>query len=223
MVSDVLSDAAGRGQGWMRAWYEPDKTKRQAMIRDMCKGYQAIVDCPVNLMPEDFVEAFPKAKIILTVRDSAKQWRESFRQTLDLTYAPWWYISTWMFPATRMLVLQIAPKWEAQNKKMFDGAQVYRTKSTDIYPRYNEYARNLVKEKDRFLEYRAGEGWERLCKFLGKDVPDVPYPRVFAKEENRKWFIIGALMGMGIWAAGITTCLGFYFFGLPLLRKRFGF
>jgi hypothetical protein len=219
MVSDVLSDANGRGQGWMRAWNEPDKTKRHAMIREMCKGYQAIVDCPVNLMPKDFVEVFPKAKFILTTRNSAEQWRESFSKTLDLTYAPWWYISTWMFPATRMLVLQIAPKWEAQNKAMFDGATVYRTKSTDIYPRYNEYCRNLFKNKEELLEYRAGEGWERLCEFLGKDIPDQPYPKVFVKAENRKWFIIGALMGMGIWAAGITACVGAWWFGPALLRK----
>ncbi|EXA34799.1 hypothetical protein FOQG_16733 [Fusarium oxysporum f. sp. raphani 54005] len=32
--------------------------------------------------------------------------------------------------------------------------------------------------KERRLEYSLGDGWEPLCEFLGKDVPDVEFPRV---------------------------------------------
>jgi hypothetical protein len=32
--------------------------------------------------------------------------------------------------------------------------------------------------KDRLLEHRVGEGWEHLCTFLGKPVPEVPFPKV---------------------------------------------
>jgi hypothetical protein len=30
---------------------------------------------------------------------------------------------------------------------------------------------------ERLLEYRVGEGWERLCSFLGDSVPEVDFPR----------------------------------------------
>ncbi|WP_207210027.1 sulfotransferase [Tropicimonas sp. IMCC6043] len=30
---------------------------------------------------------------------------------------------------------------------------------------------------DRLLTYDLGEGWTRLCDFLGCDVPDEPFPR----------------------------------------------
>jgi hypothetical protein len=63
MVSDLLSDANGRGQRWMDAWNEPDKVKKHAMIRDLLKEYKAVVDCPVSLMVEDFVELYPNAKV----------------------------------------------------------------------------------------------------------------------------------------------------------------
>ena len=39
----------------------------------------------------------------------------------------------------------------------------------------------LVRErvpKERLLEYELGSGWEPLCAFLGKEVPDVEFPRV---------------------------------------------
>ena len=31
---------------------------------------------------------------------------------------------------------------------------------------------------DRLLVFRATDGWGPLCAFLGKPVPDVPYPHV---------------------------------------------
>jgi hypothetical protein len=27
-----------------------------------------------------------------------------------------------------------------------------------------------------YLDICGGEGWESLCKFLGKEVPDIPFP-----------------------------------------------
>ena len=30
--------------------------------------------------------------------------------------------------------------------------------------------------KERLLEYRMGSGWEPLCKFLDKEIPNVPFP-----------------------------------------------
>jgi hypothetical protein len=37
--------------------------------------------------------------------------------------------------------------------------------------------RGLV-ESDRLLEWSVEDGWEPLCKFLGKPVPEIPFPRV---------------------------------------------
>ncbi|KAJ6573081.1 hypothetical protein DFH09DRAFT_981932 [Mycena vulgaris] len=32
--------------------------------------------------------------------------------------------------------------------------------------------------QERVLEYEVGEGWDRLCAFLGDDVPNTDFPRV---------------------------------------------
>jgi hypothetical protein len=37
--------------------------------------------------------------------------------------------------------------------------------------------RGLV-PKDRLLEWSAEAGWEPLCQFLGKELPDQPFPNV---------------------------------------------
>ncbi|HEY5410117.1 MAG TPA: sulfotransferase, partial [Caulobacteraceae bacterium] len=31
---------------------------------------------------------------------------------------------------------------------------------------------------DRLLVYRVGEGWERLCRFLDVQGPEIPFPHV---------------------------------------------
>eukprot|EP00951_Prasinocladus_malaysianus_P048631 scaffold660670_cov43-Prasinocladus_malaysianus.AAC.1 len=40
---------------------------------------------------------------------------------------------------------------------------------------YGEVRKNVPAEK--LLEYDVSMGWEPLCKFLNKPVPDVPFPR----------------------------------------------
>ena len=32
--------------------------------------------------------------------------------------------------------------------------------------------------KDRLLEFNLGDGWDKLCPFLGVDQPEGPYPRI---------------------------------------------
>lgn len=36
---------------------------------------------------------------------------------------------------------------------------------------------------DRLLEYKLSDGWEPLCEFLGKPVPDQPFPHL----NEKKW------------------------------------
>src|ERR1700712_1945979 len=47
--------------------------------------------------------------------------------------------------------------------------------STDKPKEHCNMIRGLV-PKDRLLEWTIEDGWEPLCKFLGKPVPDEPFP-----------------------------------------------
>lgn len=42
---------------------------------------------------------------------------------------------------------------------------------------HNDHIRAIV-PKDNLLEWNLQEGWEPLCNFLGKPVPDVPVPHI---------------------------------------------
>jgi Sulfotransferase domain len=46
--------------------------------------------------------------------------------------------------------------------------------------------RKLV-PSERLLTYELGSGWEPLCKFLGRDVPNVPFPHLNESKEFEIW------------------------------------
>ncbi|KAK4497712.1 hypothetical protein PRZ48_010365 [Zasmidium cellare] len=47
------------------------------------------------------------------------------------------------------------------------------------YLEHNQHIKDIV-PKENLLTYRPGDGWEPLCRFLGKDVPDTPFPKANA-------------------------------------------
>jgi len=59
----------------------------------------------------------------------------------------------------------------------------------NLRPKYREHYQSIrdVVPRDRLLEYRLGSGWEPLCEFLGKEVPDVPFPRVNESDALQDW------------------------------------
>ena len=50
------------------------------------------------------------------------------------------------------------------------------------YEEHNQAVRDAV-PAEKLLVFNAKQGWEPLCQFLEQPVPDMPYPRVFEKEE----------------------------------------
>jgi len=47
-----------------------------------------------------------------------------------------------------------------------------------------------VTPPERLLEYELGSGWEPLCKFLGKPIPDEPFPHINEREALKEWIAI---------------------------------
>lgn len=138
--------------------------------------HSAVADVPAIAFAEELVEAYPEAKVILVDRDIEK-WYKSFDDTV---IANMWSSSLrfaakcdpWYVRRLQSTHMKWAVGWMgAHNKKEM------QEKATAKYREHYALVRKLV-PKDRLLEYRLGSGWEPLCEFLGKPVPDVPFPNV---------------------------------------------
>jgi hypothetical protein len=53
-----------------------------------------------------------------------------------------------------------------------------------LYERYNEEVKQAV-PSEGLLVYEIAEGWEPLCRFLDRPIPDGLFPRVNSTDEFR--------------------------------------
>lgn len=77
-----------------------------------------------------------------------------------------------------------------------------------MYDKHSDFIR-AVTPASNLLEFEVGSGWEALCRFLGKPVPDKPFPRKnersYLVNVNRLAYASGLLSWLAIFAAVVYT------------------
>jgi Sulfotransferase domain len=145
---------AARGQG-------PD-------WRDLFAGYAAAVDWPVATFWRQILAAHDDAKIVLTVRDAA-EWYDSFRETI---------VAKALGPAPPGS-LPVKPLYDLSRTVIlegtFGGRALDRAHAIAVYERHNADVVAAL-EPERLLVFDPADGWEPLSRFLGRPVPDEPFP-----------------------------------------------
>ncbi|KAI0485221.1 hypothetical protein GGR56DRAFT_64880 [Xylariaceae sp. FL0804] len=69
---------------------EPDRHRRQAMLRELFRGFRANCDAPGPSFADDLMDLYPDARIVLNQRADAALWARSFAQGV-LFFAGWQY------------------------------------------------------------------------------------------------------------------------------------
>jgi len=137
-AADWLAVAAGTERDWSR----------------VLAGYRSTVDWPAATYWRDLVDAYPHARVILTVRDP-DEWYASVERTLyqqDLGPRP----DQAGFAAMRHAVV-----WDG----VFDGRFADRTHAIERFRQHNADVVAHV-AADRLLVYRVGDDWAPLCDFV---------------------------------------------------------
>jgi hypothetical protein len=142
--------------------------------RTFLEGWGATVDFPSALYYRGLMEAFPGAKVILTVRDPAS-WYASVSQTIVPAMT--------RFP--NRLVAHFLPfigaPARSMNKTWIYHEVIQRFAEREhvlrVFTDHIEEVRRVV-PAERLLVYQVSQGWGPLCAFLGVPVPDAPFPRV---------------------------------------------
>jgi sulfotransferase family protein len=143
----------------------------------------AVLDIPSAYFYRELLEAYPDAKAILTVRDVESWWKSVERHVnVHFPYKP-----PRLFGYDhRRRALGSSPLDDpgADNHfKMLLLNCVYGSTIALEYPykkKYLEHNERVQREvpADRLLvmDVTAGDGWDKLCAFLGMPVPDLPFP-----------------------------------------------
>ena len=149
---------------WVRA------AQGQADWEAIFEGFAATVDYPACSFWRELSDFYPKAKVILTVRDADK-WFESTQATI--------------FSPPLLAQLAGSPLQEFFERTVIGafGDRIHdHDFMVDYFRRRNAEVASAL-PSDRLLVYDVAEGWAPLCRFLGVPVPETPFPRVNVRED----------------------------------------
>ncbi|CAK4034448.1 Hypothetical predicted protein [Lecanosticta acicola] len=138
--------------------------------------YTACTDLPCAMFTTELIDAYPDAKVILNLRPR-EEWHRSIVKSVDAKMKSW---TGWLMCKFDMETSNINRCWSKANGHYFrwdlarNGRQVYDEHAALV----RGAARN-----SQFLEYDPHQGWEPLCAFLNKPVPETPFPSGNVAEE----------------------------------------
>jgi len=126
--------------------------------------YDVLSDIPVLIYLDTIVEKFPKAKYIVTVRDF-ESWLTSVNHYIKSKSIKKQRGNRYILTVRKKIYGKVSPT-EKDYKKAYE-------------EQYKRIFKTIKKKKlDHIvMDICNGEGWEKLCPFLNKEIPDVPFPR----------------------------------------------
>jgi hypothetical protein len=135
----------------------------------------AVTDAPAIDFGPELIEAYPDAKIILVDRD-IESWYKSMEPLIDSNFRLGMLMSAWLDPFYTGRLRKITRRNMAL---MYHARTGSEAKANARQAFKDHYAKiKMAAPKDQLLEYKLGSGWEPLCKFLGKPIPDTEFPKL---------------------------------------------
>jgi len=142
-----------------KAWNAKEYNK----IWEVANNYDVFEDYPWPYTYKEFDKQYPDTKFVLGTRPNVDDWVKSIvYQTLRVK------------PENRKLVAESHYHEYGFGKYPI----LYEDKYKEAYLNHNKEVREYFKGRDDILEFCIweGDGWDKLCKFLDCDIPDLPFP-----------------------------------------------
>jgi hypothetical protein len=149
-------------------YWEAAADRKPVDWEEVFAGYAATVDWPSATFWRELADAYPQAKVILTLRDP-EAWFTSTQATIfnhgfDDDSDPW-----------QRMVMKVVGD-------LFDRDLHDKARLLEVFRRHNETVQQVI-PRERLLVYDVAQGWGPLCAFLGVPVPDSPMPKTNSTEE----------------------------------------
>jgi hypothetical protein len=136
---------------------------------DWLDKYDAVSDIPIAPFYPQLDEAYPGSKFILTVRN-VDDWLKSIEKWLAIWEDPDEY-------ALRARILVFGVHTFHAGRMRY----VYEKHITDVQQYFKDRPGDLL-----IMNICERDGWEKLCPFLNKPVPDRPFPFVMPGKHRNK-------------------------------------
>ena len=194
---DVLADLE-QAKLWERA------LDGESPWAELFDGFQSTVDWPGGYFYRELMDAYPEAKVLLSVRDP-EAWERSMRQTV-------WAVRNGesLIRLLSSAQAHVNPRWRGflgmidrllwQGKGTFASGHAEPQQLIERMARHEQEVRANV-PPERLLVWNVNEGWEPLCEFLELPVPGVPLPHINDRKEFLNRIIDSSLEALQEWRA----------------------
>jgi hypothetical protein len=145
------------------------------------RGYKSQVDWPGARYWRELARYYPKAKVVLSVRDP-DEWHDSVKATiLPFLAARGKHPSPYVNAIAEM-------GHETVNIQVFDGRLEDREHAKRVFRKHIADVQAEI-PAGRLLTFDLRDGWKPLCEFLGVAVPDIPFPKTNSSKEfhDQEW------------------------------------
>lgn len=155
----------------------------------------AVTDIPCILFAAELIEYYPEAKVVLVERD-IERWFTSWSKFLDEALGnPIMYNVAQLDPDYVGKIVRVGGEGTKLLVGNAETRAAAKARSREQYRKHYAFIRSMVAQ-DRILNYDLSTGWEPLCKFLGKSVPDMPFPNLNESASNKESF--KEIVGIGL-------------------------
>lgn len=165
-------------------------------------NYSAVADLPAIAFPEDLLQCYPDAKVVLVKRDVEK-WYHSFNEGVIINV--WSPVVQLVARLDSRFVGRLGGTSARWTEGFFKAhsRQEMQEKARKMYEEHYAFVEKVTPKK-QLLKFKLDDGWGPLCEFLDKPVPDVEFPRV--NESAALSEKIGLIVRMGLKNA-VRSCL----------------
>ncbi|KAH8900754.1 hypothetical protein GQ53DRAFT_708649 [Thozetella sp. PMI_491] len=190
---------------------DADRKRVMDILKAQFDGYVATTDTPGAQLFPQLLELYPNAIVICTVRDP-ESWTRSMAAIA--TAATLWFLRFVLLPLPTM---RHFPDYINHLRGLYSDIYGEIEPPTEhTYHYHIDWLKRTV-PKDRLFFLDVRDGWEPLCKALGKKVPEnVPFPRINDGEAIER--LTKEMVGRGLmrWL-GLFATVGIAFGGYYLL------
>ena len=183
----------------------------------------ASVDYPMSLYWRDLARLYPKAKVLLTVRDPVRWYlsvKNSIREFIRFVEETWMAAPFRLISSltghnrTAAIFASFGPTYLGPRypRGMFGAVDSGQETAVRFFTEWVEQVKREV-PAERLLVFEVKDGWDPLCQFLGVPVPETQFPNVNDTAEIQRSIrqvkrFCWMCWGVGIAGAAVT---GYYF------------
>ncbi|MFN8296417.1 MAG: sulfotransferase [Chitinophagales bacterium] len=146
----------------------------------MFKGFTAMVDFPGAIYYKEFMVQYPDAKVILNVRDPEK-WYKSVNDTIYNIPRGFQRVMMKAVGIFKPEVKYMATFFDYVDNLLWNGFFEGKFEDKEFtIKKFNDWIEEVKRTvpPEKLLVFEVSQGWEPLCAFLNKPIPDKPFPRV---------------------------------------------